>query len=129
MSFDSNYGYQILVPISQQYDGSSVTVCTIFSGPLKFPEGFTLVSAVYDVKMDKEKLEEPLTLRVDHCVDISDQSVAEKMFFAIHTSTDIKNKVLVFTQANDGAFNIGDNYGSIKCNGNCFLCILYNGSL
>ena len=121
-----DFGYKIHVPVST-VESSSITVHTIFSGPIALPEGdYTLVSAFYDIKMPK--LPEPVTIIIEHCVDVSDQSIAKKLCFAIATF-DIERKVLALTPVPNAIFLPGETYGSITQQENCFLCILYTGSL
>ena len=122
----TEYGYKIHVPVST-VESSSITVRTIFSGPIALPEGdYTLVSAFYDIKMPV--LPEPVTITIEHCVDISDPSIAKKLYFATATF-DIERKVLALTPVPNTVFLPGETYGSITQQESCFLCILYTGSL
>ena len=85
------YGYKIQVPVTT-VESSSITVRTIFSGPVVLPEGdYTLVSALYDIKMPV--LPELVTIEIEHCVDVSDQSIAKKLCFATATF-DVSKKCL-----------------------------------
>ena len=120
------YGYKIQVPVTT-VESSSITVRTIFSGPVVLPEGdYTLVSALYDIKMPV--LPEPVTIEIEHCVDVSNQSIAKKSCFATATF-DVSNKKFVLTPVANGSFSSGETYGSITQRKSCFLCILYTGSL
>ena len=122
----TEYGYKIHVPVST-VESSSITVRTIFSGPIVLPEGdYTLVSAFYDIKMPV--LPEPVTITIEHCVDISDPSIARNLCFATATF-DIERKVLALTPVPNTVFLPGETYGSITQKESCFLCILYTGSL
>ena len=99
----------------------------IFSGPIVLPEGGnTLVSAFYGIKMPV--LLEPVTIEIEHCVDVSGQLIAEKLCFATATF-DVSNKRFVLTPVAIGSFLPGETYGSIAQQENCFLCTLYTGSL
>ena len=122
----TEYGYKIHVPVST-VESYSITVRTIFSGPIVLPEGdYILVSAFYDIKMPV--LPEPVTITIEHCVDVSDPSIARKLCFATVTF-DIERKVLALTPVPNTAFSPGETYGSITQKESCFLCILYTGSL
>lgn len=105
----------------------STTVHTVFSGPFEFGIAHTPVSAVYDVKIENEQ-QQAVTIEVEHCVDVSNQSIAKKMCFAIATF-DWEKKRFIFTPVQDGVFHIGETYGSFVIQGNCLLCVLYKGSL
>ena len=120
-------GYKITVPhVVFAGETPSIAVSTIFTGPFTFPEGYTLVSAVYDVVIP-DTMPKPFTIELEHCINVSDESVASKMCFAIAT-INLENKEFEFTQVNCGIFNPGDSYGSISQNESCYLCILYNHS-
>ena len=123
---NTDCGYKIHVPVST-LESSSITVCTIFSGPIVLPEGdYALVSALYTIKMPK--LPEPVTIEIEHCVDVSDQSIAKKLYFATATF-DVSKKMFVLTPVANGLFSPHEMYGSITQKESCFLCILYTGSL
>ena len=114
------YGYNILIPVAQ-VKSSSVTVRTIFSGPITLPKGYTLVSAMYDITLPE--LEEAATIAIEHCVDETDVSIVEKLCFATATF-DIEKKILHFSPVDDSVFKPGETFGSIRRNESCFLCIL-----
>ena len=123
---NTDFGYKIHVPVTT-VESSSITVRTIFSGLIVLPEGdYTLVSAFYDIKMPV--LPEPVTIEIEHCVDVTDKSIAEKLCFATATF-DVSNKKFVLTPVANGSFSSGKTYGSITQTKSCFLCILYTGSL
>ena len=124
---NTEYGYKIHVPVTT-VESSSITVRTIFSGPIALPEDddYTLVSALYDIKMPV--LPEPVIIKIEHCVYVSDQSIAKKLCFATATF-DVSNKKFVLTPVANDSFSPGETYGSITQIKSCFLCILYNGSL
>ena len=123
---NTEYGYKIHVPVTT-VESSSITVRTIFSGPIVLPKsGYTLVSALYDIKTPV--LPEPVTIEIEHCVNVSDQSIAKKLCFATATF-DIEKKKFILTPVANGSFLPGETYGSVTQKESCFLCILYTGSL
>ena len=101
-----------------------MSVSTIFSGPFIFPEGYTLVSAVYDVVMP-DGVQKPTIIELEHCINVSDESVASKMCFAL-AIINLEKKVFEFTQVDDGIFHPGEKFGSISQDKSCYLCILYD---
>ena len=115
---DEKCGYEIEVPVKEN-EKHTVTVRTLFSGPFVYPEGYTLVSAVYDITMPK--LPQPATIKLEHCVDESDQTRPD-LSFAVGR-VDLKNKKIIFEKV-DQEFN-----GSIKQENSCLLCILYRRRL
>ena len=125
-SFISKFGYEIFVHPTQ-LNHVSVKVRTIFSGPFEFPEGCVLVSTVYDIVMEKQK-EDYATIKMEHCVDVSDPLVVKKMCFATAT-VDFERKVFKFSPVRDGNFDTADSTtGLLKIYKNCLLCVIYNGS-
>ena len=115
---DAECGYEIEVPVKEK-EKLTVTVRTLFSGPFVLPDDYTLVSAVYDITMPK--LSQPATIKLEHCVDESDQTRSD-LCFAIG-SVDLKNKNIIFEKV-DQVFN-----GSIKQKSSCLLCILYKRTM
>ena len=111
---DAEYGYEIYVSVKGSKK-HTVTVRTLFSGPFVYPEGYTLVSAVYDITMPE--LSKPATIKLEHCVDESDQTRSD-LCFAIG-SIDLKEKKIIFEKV-DEEFN-----GSVQQKSSCLLCILY----
>ena len=115
---DAECGYEIEVPVKENQK-LTVTVRTLISGPFVYPEGYSLVSAVYDITMPK--LAKPATIKLEHCVNESDQTRSD-LCFAIG-SVDLKNKKIIFEKV-DQEFN-----GSIEQKDSCLLCILYKRTL
>ena len=115
------YGYSIYIPVAP-VKSSSVTVRTIFSGPITLPEGYTLVSAMYDITLPE--LQEAATIAIEHCVDETDVSIVERLLCFATATFDIEKKILHFSPVDDGVFKPGETFGSIKRNESCFLCIL-----
>ena len=115
---DENCGYEIKVPVKGKKK-HTVTVHTLFSGPFVYPDGYTLVSAVYDITMPE--LSQPATIKLEHCVDESDQTRSD-LCFAIG-SVDLKAKKIMINKV-DQEFN-----GSIQQKSSCLLCILHKKTL
>ncbi|XP_019853637.1 PREDICTED: uncharacterized protein LOC109582975 [Amphimedon queenslandica] len=115
---DDKCGYEIEVPVKDK-EKFAVTVRTLFSGPFVYPNGYTLVSAVYDITMPE--LPQPATIKLEHCVDESDQTRPD-LCFAIG-SVDLKEKKITIKEV-DQEFN-----ESIQQKSSCLLCILHKKTL
>ena len=77
--------------------------------------------------MEKQK-EDYVTIKIEHCVDLSDPLVVEKMSFAIAT-VNFERKTFKFSPVQNGNFDTADNTtGLLKIDKNCLLCVIYNGS-
>ena len=122
---NTDCGYKMNVPVTTE-EKSSIKVRTIFSGPFVLPEGYTLVSAVYDITLPE--LTQPVTIELEHCVDMNDQITGSKMCFAI-AKIDLEKKMFVFEKIGEGDFPRGETYASVPLSESCLLCILYSGSL
>ncbi|XP_019850975.1 PREDICTED: uncharacterized protein LOC109581356 [Amphimedon queenslandica] len=130
---DAECGYEIQVPVKDK-EKHTVTVRTLFSGPFVFPDGYTLVSAVYDITMPE--LPQPATIKLEHCVDESDQTRSDLMCYAIG-SVDLKNKKIMFEKVDTGSPLKAAQLtqppepipSPIKQKSSCLLCILYKSKL
>ena len=117
---DAECGYEICVHMTVKgNEKPTVTVRTLFSGPFVYPDGYTLVSAIYDITMPE--LSQPATIKLEHCVDESDQTRSD-LCYAIG-SVDLKKKKIIFEKV-DQVFN-----ESIQQKNSCLLCILYRRAL
>uniref|UniRef100_A0A1X7TGQ1 Caspase family p20 domain-containing protein n=1 Tax=Amphimedon queenslandica TaxID=400682 RepID=A0A1X7TGQ1_AMPQE len=115
-------GYKVVIPRFTLQEKPPVTVSTILSGPFNLPEGSVLVSAVYDILIDKS-LKDPVNIDIEHCVDVLDESVTEKMSFAIATAG-LTTKAFEVEYIPGGTFTRGSAYGSITVKESCLLCVL-----
>ena len=115
-------GYKVVFPRFPLREKFPVTVSTILSGPFNLPEGAVLVSAVYDILIDKS-LKDPVTIDIQHCVDVLDESVIGKMSFAV-AKADLTTKAFVVQCIPGGTFTRGSAYGSIAVKESCLLCVV-----
>lgn len=84
-----------------------------------------LVSAVYDVSISKGVLEEPLSVDLEHCVDVTNgQTTTKKMSFAIG-KLDYAERCYTFELKEGGSFT--DTMGAISVKESCQVCIVYLG--
>ena len=90
-----------------------VSIAVLVGGHFKFPKRSVVVSAVYGISIDKPLLK-PLTLEIQHCVNLHMQAEANCLHFVRgnrHPST----LSYEFTQLLDeGQFYPGNRYGSIS---------------
>ena len=127
---DCGYEIQVLVKGNEKH---TVTVRTLFSGSFVLPDGYTLVSAVYDITMPE--LSQPATIKLEHCVDESDQTRSD-LCYAIG-SVDLKCKKIIFEKVNNGSFLKAALQTQpsepipppIEQKSSCLLCILYKRKL
>ena len=94
-------------------DTCEVALTVLVGGHFKFPKETTLVSAVYTISVAKPLLK-PLTLEIQHCVNIQTQAQANHLYFvrAPLTSSTLPYE---FTLLDGGQFYPKNRYGSIKC--------------
>ena len=117
--------FSLKVLVTRREKQCQVSVGTIFSGPFKIPAGATLVSAIYDVTIahdQKTKLQNPLEITVQHCVDVTDSKISSNMCFAF-AECDLRNEIFEFKEVEHGT--IGKDRGTIEVKESCCLCILY----
>ena len=112
----------MIIPEFTTREKPLITVSTILSGPFNLPDGAVLVSAVYDILVHKS-LKDPVTIHIQHCVDVLDESVMGKMSFAV-AKADLATKAFVVQFIPGGTFTRGSDYGSITISDSCLLCIV-----
>ena len=117
----------MILPSTAPQNNPAVTVSTILSGPFDMPEGAVLVSAVYDIMID-ENFKESITVEIEHCVDVLDKSIAEKMSFAT-AKANLAKKSFEICPIDGGTFPNISTYGSIKVKESCLLCVLVKDPL
>ena len=122
------YGYKVILPSTAPRNKPAVTVSTILSGPFDMPDGAVLVSAVYDIMIDKS-LKESITVEIEHCVDVLDESIARKMSFATTAKASLTKKSFEICLINGGTFPKSSTYGSIEVKKSCLLCVLVKNPL
>ncbi|XP_019856616.1 PREDICTED: uncharacterized protein LOC109585108 isoform X2 [Amphimedon queenslandica] len=115
-------GYKVSIPRFAPQEAASVTVSTILSGAFNLPKGAVLVSAVYDILIDKS-LKDPVTIDIEHCVDVLDESVIGKLSFAI-AKADVTKKAFEVQCITGGTFTRDSAYGSITVKESCLLCVV-----
>ena len=137
LDIEDKYGFQMRNGIFDQKEKEEcdISVHVMYAGPFAVPEGATLASAIYDIKAGKKlKPKEPVTVMIQHCIEISEKSDAKeqvcektdakKQFcFAIATLDKETNQ---FKFEPDMKCSFDANYGYIELQElNCLICILH----
>ena len=123
--FWEEHGIHLLIP--QNAIPSSVTSCEIavlpvLEGSFVFPNESTPVSAIYAIGSSC-KLEKPVRIAVQHCVDITDPSHCDQLSFAKAEHVD-KAHPYQFKEVAGGHFSVGSEYGSLDCSSFSFIAII-----
>ena len=109
-------GIEISVPPDAISHGVScdIAVIPLLHGDFRFPGNAVAVSGIYAIGTTC-KLAKPLTIHMEHCVQLSDEEDVEAMSFckAEHGST--APPPYEFIPCDGGRFAIGSRYGSLDC--------------
>ena len=70
---------------------------------------------------------ESITVKIEHCVDVLDESIAGKMSFAT-ARADLTKKSFEIFPIDSGTFPKSSTYGSIELKESCLLCVLVEES-
>lgn len=108
------YGIELLFPScdSEVYIEGTVSVLSFDVSTYKFPKGYELVSAVYDIKANKT-FPRPLTVKLQHSVPIHDEKEAKLMSFVKASSE--QGPPYTFEPIG-GDFHCESSYGLIELN-------------
>ena len=101
------YGFRIRVLENITYGACDVAVKAIVAGgQIDLPEGFELVSAVYDIYLFR-KLTESIAIEIEHCAKLENESQCEYLSFVISQHDG------PFRLVNGGTFVPRSRYGTI----------------
>ena len=119
-------GIEISVPpnaISSHDVSCDIAVIPLLHGDFQFPDNSVAVSGIYAIGTSC-KLVKPLTIRMEHCVQLSDEEDVEAMSFckAEHGST--APPPYEFTPCDEGTFAVGSRFGSLDCQSFTLIAIL-----
>ena len=102
-------------------DGSSppCTVAVVTCDQFTLPDQYVPVSAVYKISLTDGAPSEPIRVKMQHCVDVKDDTFSKRMSFALasHSSTE-------FQLIPGGEFPVGERYGYIEREKFCCLLIV-----
>lgn len=118
----------IEIPSDTKKNKFALTVSTILSGPFTFPAGTTLVSAIYDMKIDKE-LKEPFSMEIEHCVEVLEVHMSKLKLAS--AAVDFNKKSFVFTCVkNIDLFDrLNGSRKAFKTKESCIVCLLHEGPI
>ena len=103
-------------------DTCEVAITVLVGGHFKFPKGTVLASAVYTISIAKPLLK-PLTLEIQHCVNLQTQAQANHLHF-VRASLTPSTLPYKFTLLDGGQFYAGNRYGSITRGHFCAIGIV-----
>ena len=108
-------GIDICVPAGVISSGGfcDIAVVAVLSGDFIFPDNSLPVSGVFAVGTSCA-LEKPLTIKLQHCVDISSEKDADMMVFA-KAEHNGRPPPYIFEEYDSGLFAQGSQYGSLDC--------------
>ena len=93
-----------------------IAICALIGGEFELPKGSILVSVVYSLSMTKQ-IEKPLTLKIQHCVNLKTRAQADCLYFV--TTLSHRTLPYQFSLVEGGQFDPGSRYGSINISESC----------
>lgn len=120
------YGLNVSVPRGTLSLSNTVEVSIIalVGGPFKFPINTKLVSAVYSISISSEPLFQPLSLEVQHCVNLTEEAQTNCLKFAIAPISKPSGLPYKFSVIDGGQFPVGSQYGYISLKEICLVCVV-----
>ena len=118
------YGFRLHSPLNSisPTDKCEVAITVLVGGHFKFPKRAKLVSAVYAISVAKPLLK-PLTLEIQHCVNLQTKSQANCLYF-VRAPLSNSRLPYEFTLLDRGQFYPGNRYGCIICHHFSAVCIV-----
>ena len=117
-------GIDICVPAGVISNGGfcDIAVVAVLSGDFIFPDNSIPISGVFAVGTSCA-LDKPLTIKLQHCVEISKKEDTGAMTFtkAEHSG---KSPPYVFEECGGGVFTPGAQYASLDCQSFSFIAIV-----
>ena len=109
---------QIFTPVNASYE---ITATALWGGKFEFPENSKLVSGVYHISVSSLfQLNRPVTVQLEHCVNITDKKQAKYLSFVVAKSGPPFN----FEYLAGGSFCPGSRYGTIHLKEFSYLAIV-----
>lgn len=120
-----DYGLRITVPQGtlSPTETCGIAVTALVGGQFLLPEGTQLISAIYAISTHDKALLKPLTLELEHCVNLKSQAQANCLKF-VRASLSAETLPYQFTQVAGGEFSVGSRYGSITKDHFCWMGIV-----
>lgn len=123
--FWEEHGIHLLIPqdaLPPSVTSCDIAVLPVLDGSFVFPDDSTPVSAIYAIGTSC-KLENPVRIAVQHCVDLTDPSHCEQLSFAKAEHVG-KEHPYQFEEVVGGHFSVRSEYGSLDCSSFSFITII-----
>ena len=129
-----DHGLKIVVPATSLPQHSKIAIVALAAGRFEFPSGTQLVSGVYAIACS-EKLNEPIQLWIQHCVDLKKPEQAKLLSF-MRAKCSQSELPYTFKHLDGGEFPLDSKYGKImlkQCSllgcglmkGKTIICIIH----
>ena len=121
----TEFGIKIHVPSNTLEPNMTLTVGIGNTGNFIYPKNLTLVSSNYYIKVSSE-LMQPLTVEIEHCVDIVDKGQSSKLTFGNADTGNVPP--YGYKNMHNGSFAIKQSSGNITLLNFSFLAIFWTDS-
>ena len=113
----------VITPVESVYH---VAVQGLWGGEFVFPEGTKLISGICYISISSStELNKPVTVQLDHCADIVNETQTKYLSFVVADSTKPPNK---FELLPGGIFNVHSHFGTISLK-KLFLIAIVEGQI
>ena len=106
-----DHGLKIVIPVGSLPRHNEIAIVALAAGRFEFPSGTQLVSGVYAIACS-EKLNRPIQLSIQHCVDLQKPEQAKLLSFMRAKCSQYKLPY-TFKHLDGGKFPLDSKYGSI----------------
>ena len=106
-----DHGLKIVAPSASLPRHSEIAIVAVAEGRFKFPSGTQLVSGVYAIA-SSEKLNMPIELSIQHCVELQKPEQANLLSF-MRAKCSQPELPYMFQHLDGGKFPFDSQYGSI----------------
>ena len=121
-----DHGLKIVAPAASLPQHCEIAIVALAAGKFEFPSGTQLVSGVYAITCS-ERLNRPIELFIQHCVDLQMPEQAKLLSF-MKAKCSQKRLPYIFQHLDGGKFPLSSQYGSIALKQFCIVsCGLQKG--
>ena len=106
-----DHGLKIVAPAASLPQLSEIAIVALVAGKFAFPSGTKLVSGVYAIACS-EKLNQPIQLSIQHCVDLQKPEQAKLLSF-MRAKCSQSELPYTFKHLDGGEFPLDSQYGNI----------------
>ena len=114
-----DHGLKIVAPAGCLPQHSEIAIVALAAGRFEFPSGTQLVSGLYAIACS-EKLNRPIELSIQHCVDLQKPEQAKLLSF-MRAKCSQQKPPYIFQHLDGGKFPLDSPYGSIVLKQFCVL--------